>query len=110
MSARVELNDPVLSNITRKIVDRFRPRRIVLFGSRARGDAGPDSDYDIMVEMDSPLSMPERAMAIDRLFGLRDWSMDVFVFTPEEVAELRGKVGTLLNAIESDGVAVYERV
>ncbi|MGH2532115.1 MAG: nucleotidyltransferase domain-containing protein [Thermomicrobiales bacterium] len=42
-------NDPVLSEIVRRVVDGLRPERIYLFGSKARGDEGADSDYDIMV-------------------------------------------------------------
>ncbi len=41
--------DPVLAEIVRRLVELLDPERIYLFGSRARGDAGPDSDYDLMV-------------------------------------------------------------
>ncbi|HZP96251.1 MAG TPA: nucleotidyltransferase domain-containing protein [Candidatus Limnocylindria bacterium] len=41
--------DPVLDEIVRRLVDAFHPEGIYLFGSMARGDAGPDSDYDLMV-------------------------------------------------------------
>ena len=43
--------EPPIEEIARKIVEAFRPRRIVMFGSRARGDSRPDSDLDLMVEM-----------------------------------------------------------
>lgn len=42
-------NDPVLGIIVERLVDELRPDRIYLFGSRARGEEGGDSDYDIMV-------------------------------------------------------------
>ena len=42
-------HDPVLAEIVRRLVDVYHPERIYLFGSTARGDAGPDSDYDLMV-------------------------------------------------------------
>ena len=42
-------DDPVLGALARAIVERFAPERIVLFGSRARGDHHTDSDYDVMV-------------------------------------------------------------
>lgn len=42
-------NDPVLAEVVRRLVEVYHPDRIYLFGSVARGDAGPDSDYDIMV-------------------------------------------------------------
>ena len=41
--------DPVLRQIVERLVDTLHPARIYLFGSQARGDSGPDSDYDVMV-------------------------------------------------------------
>lgn len=41
--------EPVLAEIVRRLVKACQPERIYLFGSMARGDAGPDSDYDILV-------------------------------------------------------------
>ncbi len=41
--------DPALAEVVRRLIDAYRPERIYLFGSVARGEAGPDSDYDIMV-------------------------------------------------------------
>ncbi len=43
------LDDAILAEIVRRLVAAYQPERIYLFGSRARGDAGPDSDYDLMV-------------------------------------------------------------
>jgi hypothetical protein len=42
-------DDPVLPEVVRRLVEVYNPLRIYLFGSAARGDAGPDSDYDLMV-------------------------------------------------------------
>ena len=42
-------DDPVLREIVRRLLGAYHPVRIYLFGSAARGDAGPDSDYDLMV-------------------------------------------------------------
>ncbi|MGB7762753.1 MAG: nucleotidyltransferase domain-containing protein [Bryobacteraceae bacterium] len=52
-------NDTVLSEVVRRLVEAYRPERIYLFGSVARGDAGPDSDYDIMVVVPDDAT-PER--------------------------------------------------
>jgi hypothetical protein len=42
-------DDPMLREVVRRLVGVYHPERIYLFGSTARGDAGPDSDYDLMV-------------------------------------------------------------
>jgi predicted nucleotidyltransferase len=49
MSNRPVDQGPVLAEIVRRLVEALQPDRIYLFGSRARGDVGPDSDYDLMV-------------------------------------------------------------
>lgn len=49
MDTSADLQDPILDEIVRRLVCEFAPERIYLFGSQARGDAGPDSDYDLMV-------------------------------------------------------------
>ena len=50
----------VIEEMTRRLVDYYHPVRIYLFGSEARGDAGPDSDLDFMVVV--PDSTPEKTM------------------------------------------------
>lgn len=42
----------ILDQIVQRLVPAFRPRKIYLFGSQARGDAGPDSDYDVLMVLD----------------------------------------------------------
>jgi predicted nucleotidyltransferase len=51
--------DAVLAEIVRRLAAAYQPERIYLFGSKARGDAGPDSDYDLLIVLpdDAP---PER--------------------------------------------------
>ena len=43
------LDTPVLAEVVRRLAEAYCPESIYLFGSTARGDAGPDSDYDLMV-------------------------------------------------------------
>src|SRR6266446_4692796 len=91
----------LINKVTSTIVDHFNPRRIILFGSHARGEAGPDSDLDLFIEMETDQPPPERAIAVSALFGLRKWPLDVVVYTPDEVRRLRDVKGTLLSTIES---------
>jgi uncharacterized protein len=99
--------DPPLDEIVRRIVEHVRPRRIVLFGSRARGDFDAESDVDIMVEMETDLRPAARRVQVASLFPHRWWSMDVLVYTPEEVAELRKDPGHFLHEIMRDGRVLY---
>jgi predicted nucleotidyltransferase len=99
----------LLEHVTKTIVERFRPRRIMVFGSHARGEAGPDSDLDLFIEMDTSRRPPDRAIEISEAFGLRPWPMDIVVYTPEEVRRLRSVNGTLLSVIEKEGKLLYEQ-
>ncbi|MGH7571872.1 MAG: HigA family addiction module antitoxin [Gemmatimonadota bacterium] len=58
-TAGLSLEDPLLAEVVRRLVQAYEPDRIYLFGSRARDEGGPDSDYDLLVVVpdDAP---PER--------------------------------------------------
>ncbi len=103
------MTQAALEQVTRTIIERFHPKRIVLFGSHARGDAGSDSDLDLFIEMQTSRRPPERAIEVSAPFGLRPWPLDVVVYTPEEVQRLKGVNGTLLSAIEKEGKVLYEQ-
>jgi predicted nucleotidyltransferase len=102
---------PLVEEITSVLVDRFQPRRVILFGSRARGDASPSSDIDLFVELESDLGKPvlERIVAVREVFGLHPWSMDLLVYTTEEVRRMREMGGTILDVVETEGKVLYAR-
>ncbi|MBM4041099.1 MAG: nucleotidyltransferase domain-containing protein [Planctomycetes bacterium] len=101
--------EPPVDEIVAKIVDAFHPRRIVMFGSRARGHAGPESDLDLLVEMETDKPPRDRIRAVDALFARRRWSMDLLVYTPDEVRRFKDMLGTVLYTIEREGKVLYER-
>lgn len=101
---------PPLDEIARRIVECFHPQRIVVFGSRARGEPHPDSDLDLFVEMESELPPPRRSTAIAELFADRTWPLDVLVYTPAEAKLARGKRTSFLTEIEAQGRVLYERL
>lgn len=77
-----EIQDPRLDEVLRRLVDAYRPETIYLFGSYARGDVGPDSDYDIMVVVsdDAPPDRRRSRLAYERLWGT-GIAADVLVWT-----------------------------
>lgn len=70
MAATSVIDDPVLVRFRKALDEIYGPRldRIVLFGSRARGDAREDSDYDVAVFLKT---LPDRWEELDRLARLR---------------------------------------
>jgi predicted nucleotidyltransferase len=76
------VSDPLLAEIVRRLVQAYHPERIYLFGSAARGDTGPDSDYDIMVVAadGAPPHLKRSRLAYEVLSGLPR-SGDILVWT-----------------------------
>lgn len=71
----------ILDEIVRRLVSIYHPNRIYLFGSFARGEAGQDSDYDILLVMpdDSPTELLKPSLAHESLWGL-ETSVDIHVW------------------------------
>jgi len=93
--------------IKRRIVRGFKPERIILFGSQARGEARPDSDVDLIVVMsgvDSPREMRRAIYAA--LHGI-PLGADVLVTTPEQLMEDVDLIGTVFRPAVREGVTIY---
>jgi predicted nucleotidyltransferase len=103
------LADDRLDEIVQRILEVSHPQKIILFGSRARGEAQPDSDYDILVIEPSNLPRYQRAAAYRRaLIGLGS-PKDIVVWTPEEVAEWRHVPNAFITTALEEGIVLYER-
>lgn len=98
-----------INRMVRRIVQRFHPERIILFGSHARGGAGSNSDVDLLVVMPGNGSKREQQLAL-RL-ALHDIRVpkDVIVATPEEIARFGDLVGTILRPALREGRVLYAR-
>ena len=107
-----EQKEPVqrkIDELVSRIVERFRPEKIILFGSYARGMAGQDSDADILVVMPVKGSKRKKATEIDvALVGL-DLPVDVIVVTPEELERNRNQIGTIIYPALKEGKVLYEK-
>ena len=98
-----------LSDAVTRIVSAGDPIQVILFGSRARGDARPGSDYDFLVIEDSPLPRHRRAAKYRRaLIGLLA-SKDIVVWTPAEAAEWAAVSQAFVTMAINEGIVLYER-
>ncbi|MEO5375080.1 MAG: nucleotidyltransferase domain-containing protein [Alphaproteobacteria bacterium] len=92
------------------VVAYFRPRRVILFGSRALKNAGPDSDIDLVVILDDD-APPEKVTLKAGFESRRDYHKATDVIpVRESVFSRRARVpGTLAYEVARNGVVVYER-
>ena len=99
----------VEQEIVRRIVATSQPDKVVVFGSRARGDARPDSDYDILVIKESEEPRYRRSVPLYvALAGLLA-NVDLMVYTPAEVEEWKMVSQAFITTAMRDGRVVYER-
>jgi predicted nucleotidyltransferase len=101
--------DATLREIVERIVKGFAPRKIILFGSRARGTAAADSDVDLLVVTDRPGSCRKQAIAIDLALADIRVAKDVLVVGMEELERDRDIVGTIAYPAWREGVVLYDR-
>lgn len=96
-----------LDRIVKRLVERFHPDEIILFGSHARGTAGPDSDYDLLVV--TRVTGSRRAMRVKMRLAVHDLGIpiDVVVATRDEVETQRNIPGTLIRSAVQEGRPLY---
>ena len=93
----------------RRIVRRFHPQRIVMFGSQARGEATSDSDLDLLVVVPDEADTRDLVPSIRAALADVAVSKDVFVATPAQIARYGDVIGTLLESALGEGVTIYAR-
>ncbi|MEW6718911.1 MAG: nucleotidyltransferase domain-containing protein [Thermodesulfobacteriota bacterium] len=99
----------VLDGIVKRITERFRPEKIILFGSYARGTQTTDSDADLLIVMNVPGSKRKANVEIDLLLVGIPIPTDIIVVTPEEVERHRDCLGTVIREAIREGKVLYER-
>jgi uncharacterized protein len=98
-----------IDRMVQRIVKKFHPEQIILFGSHARGDAGPDSDVDLLVVMDFEGTAFDKGL--DIRLALHDLLVpkDIIVTTPEAFAWRKAVVGTIEWPAAREGKVLYAR-
>ncbi len=100
--------DPAaLDTLVRRIVEVAQPELIVLFGSAARGEMGPDSDLDVLVVKSGVEH--RRRLAQDIYMNLSGVGMgvDIIVLTPEDIEAQRDSVGSIIGPALAEGRVIY---
>jgi predicted nucleotidyltransferase len=103
------LDGDLVQDIVRRVVDTAQPEKVILFGSQARGDARPRSDFDLLII--KPSDEPRYRRSAPLYVALADLpvEVDVMVYTPEEVAEWNEVPEAFVTTAIREGTTIYER-
>ncbi|KKU73946.1 MAG: hypothetical protein UX98_C0003G0021 [Parcubacteria group bacterium GW2011_GWA2_47_26] len=99
-----------INEITKKIVEKFDPEKIILFGSYAWGKPGPDSDVDLLIVKDTKIPPIKRMTTLRDLLWGSDMAMDLLVYTPTEVQNMiRQDRNLFIEDIVKNGKILYAK-
>ena len=100
----------VPEDLLRRVVARLDPRRVIVFGSHARGDATPESDWDLLIVMDddAPAERLDWRGLHEARRGFRG-AVDLIPCRDSDFRERVDVVGSLPWIAATEGVVVYER-
>lgn len=101
------LDGKTLDDVIRRIVEVARPKKIVLFGSAARGTMGPHSDVDLLIIQDGSDSLDLTTRIYERLYGV-GVAVDAVVVTPKDVERFGGSHSLVIKPALREGRVVYE--
>jgi uncharacterized protein len=103
-----EAHDPVIDQIVDRLVKDFHPDRIYLFGSRARGDAGPHSDYDVLLVL-RELTDKRYRISQAAYMALHDVpaAVDVVVWAKDDFDRRQRSVASLPATVLREGRLLY---
>jgi predicted nucleotidyltransferase len=103
-----ELDDSALAGLVRRLVEIYHPLRLYLFGSRARGDWGPDSDYDLLIVLPGGEQGTEEQQrrAFSAEWETEVWS-DVIVMSDDEFHFRLGARASLPSTAVREGRVLY---
>ena len=111
-AVKMMMAEAAIPIMVERIVDGYHPIRVILFGSRARGDYTQYSDVDLLVVLDGPIDLRDKrptTTAIRRALGGLGVAKDIVVTTPDEIERRGNLAGSALYYALREGVTLYER-
>ena len=104
---RKRIPQKAIDQVVEQIVEKFKPQKIILFGSYARGNPRPESDVDLLVVMDTPLKESKQSLEIRRHLDVM-FGMDLIVHTPKRLKERLDMGDWFLRDVIKEGKVLYE--
>lgn len=96
-----------VEKVVNRIVQAVQPLRIILFGSAARDEMGPDSDLDVLVVMpDGTHRLKTMRLLYQQMAGV-GFPVDIVVTTPHQLEEHKNNMGLIYRTVLAEGKEVY---
>jgi uncharacterized protein len=96
-----------IESITKQLIEKYEPEKIILFGSAARGNTGPDSDADfLIIKKRTPYYGSDRIRELSRTIE-RNIPVDFLIYRPEEFEKRLEMGDPFLKAILKEGRVLY---
>lgn len=93
--------------VVETIVKNVQPDKVILFGSYANGNPGEDSDLDLLIIKEMPQKRLQRGREIRKYLRGIGISMDILVYTPQEIEEWRDTKAAFITQIIDQGQVLY---
>lgn len=109
MKTAIGVSYPEFDEIVRRIVEVAQPEQVLVFGSAARGSAGPHSDLDFLIIKAGRFNARNVAGLIYRRMRGITRPIDLVIVTPKQVKDNRDSPFSVLEPALREGMVVYER-
>ena len=96
-----------IEKVVNRIVQAVQPLQIILFGSAARDEMGPDSDLDVLVVMPDGTHRLQTMRLLYRQMAGVGFPVDIVVTTPHQLEEHRNNMGLIYHTVLTEGKEVY---
>jgi predicted nucleotidyltransferase len=102
------ISEKIIQEAAQRLVNKFSPKTIILFGSQARGKTDQHSDVDLLVICPIQGSRRTLMVAMDRALRGIGFARDIIILTPEEFDRDRHIPGTIARPASLEGRIIYE--
>ena len=103
----MQSDSEAIEQLVQRIIELVQPLRIILFGSAARGEMGPDSDIDVLVVMPEGVHRRQTAQLLYQQIRGLGVPFDILVATPDDLERHRDNIGLIYQSILREGREVY---
>jgi predicted nucleotidyltransferase len=107
INQRKRIPQKAIDQVVEQVVEKFKPQKIILFGSYARGNPRPESDVDLLVVMKTSNKKSKQSLEIRRHLGVM-FGLDLIVYTQKRLKERVDMGDWFLRDILKEGKVLYE--